>query len=92
MLVPSGHCNDFGPLSYVIQVRGGQRWKCHVDHIRGGPSVHSRDLENNSNDTVEDDHPFPLSPSSRAGVDWDTLAPPAVEVRQSLKGQELDSE
>ena len=36
-----------GPLSYVIQVHDGQRWKCHVVHICEGPSMLSGTLENN---------------------------------------------
>ena len=62
--VPGVVVQVLGPLTYVIQVQGGQRWKRHVDHIREGPSVLSGTLENDSNGVV-DDGPFPSSSSPR---------------------------
>ena len=62
--VPGVVVQVLGPLSYVIQVQGGQRWKRHVDYICEGPSVLSGTLENDSNGVV-DDSPFPSSSSPR---------------------------
>ena len=43
--VPGGIVKVLRQLSYVVQVRCGQRWKQHVDHIREGPSVQSLNPE-----------------------------------------------
>ena len=61
--VPGAVVQVLGPLTYVIQVRGGQRWKRHVDHIREGPSVFSGTQESDSNG------PFPPSSNSRPNVE-----------------------
>ena len=54
--VPGVVVKVLGPLSFVIQVQGGQRWKRHVGHIREGPSMLSVTLENDANGVVDGGH------------------------------------
>ena len=32
--VPGTIIERTGPLSYLVQVTGGQTWKCHIDHLK----------------------------------------------------------
>ena len=65
--VPGVIVKILGPLSYVIQVRCGQKWNRHVDHIREGPSVQSGNLEAEIHDPLEEgDFVPPTSPIAAA--------------------------
>ena len=56
---------QLGPLTYLVEVQGGLKWKRHSDHLRDGSGVPPELLTTDLNDEILDDTYYPNSvPSS----------------------------
>ena len=80
-----------GPLSYAIQVRGGQIWKCHLDHICEGPSVQSSDPEIENNGLLQEDVYLPLPIPRTEAESQVTANEPTVGASPSQSGNDSSS-
>jgi len=69
-----------GPLSYIVQVRGEQAWKRHIDHLREvGDTPLEQPTEQISNDNsppVDESFPIPSQPE----VQTDSTEPSSSQI------------
>ena len=55
---------QLGPLTYLVEVQGGLKWKRHSDHLRDGSGVPTELLNADLDDEILDDTYYPPQSNS----------------------------
>ena len=66
---PGIFVEQLGPLTYLVEVQGGFKWKRHIDHLRDGSGVPPDLLDPDLNEDISDDTYCPSQPNSGSPSD-----------------------